>query len=53
MSMKRKMLHRSFELYVADMESWYARPLKYHSVRPELTRRTALNLFLSESSKGN
>lgn len=28
--MKQKMLHRSFELYVADMESWYARPLKYH-----------------------
>jgi YesN/AraC family two-component response regulator len=28
--MKQKMLHRSFELYVADMESWYARPLIYH-----------------------
>ena len=28
--MKQKMLHRSFELYVADMETWYVRPLKYH-----------------------
>lgn len=28
--MKQKMLHRSFELYVADMELWYARPLIYH-----------------------
>jgi YesN/AraC family two-component response regulator len=28
--MKQKALRRSFELYVADMESWYARPLVYH-----------------------
>jgi hypothetical protein len=25
--MNQKMLQRSFELYVADIESWYARPL--------------------------
>ncbi|OQP63083.1 hypothetical protein A3860_03675 [Niastella vici] len=28
--MKQKMLQRSFELYVADMEAWYERPLIYH-----------------------
>jgi YesN/AraC family two-component response regulator len=28
--MKQKALRRSFELYVADMESWYASPLVYH-----------------------
>jgi YesN/AraC family two-component response regulator len=28
--MKQKALRRSFELYVADMESWYANPLVYH-----------------------
>ncbi|WP_162915788.1 AraC family transcriptional regulator [Paraflavitalea soli] len=28
--MKQKALHRPFELYVADMEDWQARPLVYH-----------------------
>ncbi len=28
--MKQKALHRPFELYVADMETWQASPLVYH-----------------------
>lgn len=28
--MQQQALHRPFELYVADMETWHARPLVYH-----------------------